>query len=53
MKNISGLLTLYGQLTLTCIFGAVGGVVSVKKLRVAGVGSTFDDASIARTWKVW
>jgi hypothetical protein len=53
VKKISGVLMLYGQLMLTWIFGAVGGVVSMKKLRVAGVGSVFEDVSIARTWKVW
>jgi hypothetical protein len=35
------------------IAGAAGGVVSMVKLRTAGVGSTFSVRSIARTRRVW
>ena len=37
------------------VFGASlsTGVVSIVQVRVAGVGSTLPDASVARTEKVW
>jgi hypothetical protein len=40
-------------MTLACTFGAVGAVVSIKKLRLAGVGSILFAISIALTSKVW